>query len=146
MSTWKASPAEVDVVYPPAYEEISTGFDREGVDLGEAFDVVSVGAFSPDKRQLEQIQIARMVPEARFGIIARIWSQRYFSDCERYIRKHNISNVILLTNISRAKLKHLLAKLKVFLHTRHYEHFGVATVERLLLREMSRLFMILEGR
>jgi len=118
---------EVEVVYPPAYNETEWAFTAEKPK--DSVDVLSIGAFTPDKMQLEQIQIAEECPEWIFGIAGRIKSRTYYIACKKYIDKKKISNVKLFPNISRSELVTLLKNAKVFLHSKRYEHFGIATVE-----------------
>lgn len=118
---------KIEVLYPPAYDESLA----RGGQWGDTkdIDVISVGAFSPDKMQLEQLQIAKEIPQLKFGIVGRIHSSSYFRKCEEYIRKNGLKNVRLYSNARRETLKGLLQNARFFLHSRRFEHFGIATVE-----------------
>lgn len=117
----------VSTIYPPAYEETESVADTQHT-IDEV-DVISVGGFSPDKMQMEQIRVAQRCPELRFAIAGRVWSPSYFRSCQRYIEKSHLRNVELHPNISRKELMQLLKAAKVFLHSKRFEHFGIATVE-----------------
>lgn len=117
----------IERIYPPAYERpepLTVDFTEQ-----ESVDVITVGAFTPDKMQLEQLQIAADCPELKFAIAGRVPSHAYFERCRHFVREYGCHNVRLFPNISRAQLMRLLLGAKIFLHSRRYEHFGIATVE-----------------
>ena len=125
LETYPIAPAAIHVVYPPA------AAGPEGSALGQRERlVVSVGGFHPDKRQLEQIAIARAVPDARFAIVGSSRSSRYLDRCSRAAA--NVPNVILMPDASPSAVTDILSRAKVFLHTKENEHFGISTVEAIL--------------
>ncbi len=124
---------KVLTIYPPAYNELKSVTDtqdtiHESGTTGEV-DVISVGAFVPDKMQMEQIHIAQRCPELKFALAGRIWSPSYFRSCQQYVEKADLQNVELFPNIDRTDLMRLLKAARMFLHSKRFEHFGIATVE-----------------
>jgi glycosyltransferase involved in cell wall biosynthesis len=118
---------KVEIIYPPVkiiplWNEIE---DRNE-------QVVSIGNFEPKKDQLSQIKIAKSFPDVKFivtGFVSSKFRKDYYNKCLIYIKKHKISNIKLLKNVSTKDLKLLLQRSKYFLHTRRNEHFGISTVE-----------------
>lgn len=122
--TYPIDASAVRVVYPPA---------GDGVEVGTATReplVVSVGGFHPDKRQLDQIDLARALPEVRFLIVGSVRSRRYYEHCRRAATA--APNVTLLPDAPRAAVEDALLRAKVFLHMKVNEHFGISTVEGIL--------------
>lgn len=115
--------ASVEVVYPPVNSEDFIP-SRKKKDT-----VVTLGRFEETKRQLEQLQIARMTPELEFRICGFIFSKRYFRKCQAFIEEEKIENAKLIPNISFNKAKELLSTSKFFLHNVRNEPFGISTVE-----------------
>jgi glycosyltransferase involved in cell wall biosynthesis len=114
----------VHVVYPPASSHAGMAqLSRERL-------VLSVGGFHPDKRQLEQIDLARQIPDAQFLIVGSVRSQRYFEACRNAAL--SVPNVTLVADASPAVVEDALLRAKVFLHTKENEHFGISTVEGIL--------------
>ena len=60
---------QAQVIYPPC--DIQPDKDRGGE---RDIDVVSLGSFISDKRQMEQLEIAAMMPTRRFVLIGGIKS------------------------------------------------------------------------
>jgi len=115
---------DINVVYPPTINKIENSKTKY-----KEKKVVSVGAFVPDKRQLEQIKIAQQNPKVIFNIIGMVKSKSYFDKCYSYIKENNIRNVNLHPNSSYDNLNRLLNESLIFLHTRKKEHFGISIVE-----------------
>jgi glycosyltransferase involved in cell wall biosynthesis len=113
----------VRVIYPPCRIHDHPGGGKRDLDF------VSLGSFVSDKRQLEQLKIARSLRDHNFTLIGGLKSRRYFRKCEDFIEKHRLSNVKLCPDASRETVGNLLSRSKVFLHTKRNEHFGVSTVE-----------------
>ena len=114
---------DIQVVYPPAVERIIRPTNKA------MQEVVSIGAFSPDKDQLAQIRIAEQLPCFRFKIVGSIWFTRYYQRCQEYILRKGVRNVELLPNLPRDQVASILNSAGLFLHTKVNEHFGISTVE-----------------
>lgn len=121
IETYDLAPGDVDVLYGPVT------LPREPVRRDRDRLVVSVGGFHSDKRQLEQIEIASMLPDVSFVIIGSVRSPRYLQRCRR--RAASLPNVTLMTDATRADMDAVVSRAMVFLHTKHYEHQGLSTVE-----------------
>jgi glycosyltransferase involved in cell wall biosynthesis len=68
---------QVPVIYPPIDIIESSGVDKDPK------LVVSLGRFSPDKRQDEQIEIAAKHPELKFAFMGFINSAEFYAKCQR---------------------------------------------------------------
>jgi len=115
----------IRVIYPPV--NISSYTHKQG--LTRQNSVISLGRFSPDKKQLEQIKIAQLSPGISFHLVGFVNNENYFNQCEEYIRKHQINNVTMHPNVSHAQLNELLGQSKYFLHILEDEPFGITAVE-----------------
>lgn len=118
---------EILVIYPPVATDFwkCNNTNRQQV-------VTTLGRFSEDKRQLEQIQIAESLPELQFNIIGFVSDtsrQDYYQTCERYVAKKQITNVTLYPNLTSKEIKIKLQQSKFFLHNLRNEPFGISTVE-----------------
>lgn len=91
--------------------------------------VVSLGRFSPDKRQLEQVRIAQQTPNLDFHLFGFLNSEYYFNRIKRYISENNIENVFLHPDASLKEIKTALAESLFFLHSLRNEPFGITTVQ-----------------
>jgi len=111
------------VVYPPC------AAPDKGHEGAKDIDVASLGSFISDKRQMEQLEIARRLPEASFCIMGGVKSPKYFNSCTDLIQRFQLRNVKLVPNASWDDVSDVLKRAKVFLHTRRGEHFGISTVE-----------------
>lgn len=113
----------VGIIYPPSvYGNINTNKNREQA-------CVSTGSFTDDKRQLDQLQIARHLPNLTFNIVGTVKSKPYFQACQKYIEREGLTNVRLWPDLPFQDLQNLLNTSQFFLHTKHDEHFGISTVE-----------------
>ena len=120
-STYGLSKERISVVYPPIQlPEGNLQTERQPA-------VASLGGFHPDKRQLEQIEIARRMPHVRFEIMGDKRSPAYFGECQR--AAETLPNVRLVPNAPWSDIQNVLSSAKVFLHSKHNEHFGMSTVE-----------------
>ena len=110
------------VLYPPALESVRlTEFTGEGV--------VSVGSFHPNKDQLLQLRMAKRFPDTEFRILGSMASESYYETCREYVAENGLENVTLLTDVSDQRLRDILQRSRIFLHTMENERFGIATVE-----------------
>jgi glycosyltransferase involved in cell wall biosynthesis len=98
---------------------------QRGATTGDA--IVSIGGFHEDKRQLEQIELARRLPQIRLTLIGSVRSRGYFDRCLR--ASEGLANVRLLPNASAVEIKIALAGAKVHLHSKRFEHFGISPIE-----------------
>ena len=113
---------KIDVIYPPIEENYL--FNRK-----QKNQVVSLGRFSPDKRQLEQIMIAQKLHDYYFFIIGFVNSKEYFRSCSDYIKKNNIRNVKLIADATKKQMVDLLSSSNYFIHSLRNEPFGITTVQ-----------------
>ena len=119
----------ISVIYPPVRSKIMKQMpwpDRENA-------LVSVGRFTPDKRQFEQIKIAEQIPGMKFYIIGfALDNNPYYQKCLEYIKKKAIKNVFIFTNLTDAEKRDIQSRVKYFLHTTINEPFGISTVEAIM--------------
>jgi glycosyltransferase involved in cell wall biosynthesis len=118
-------PARVRVLYPPAMPVDRRWLAPPAARRG----VVSVGSFSPNKRQLEQLRVAALLPEVEFRIAGSVQSRRYFRACVRRVERERLANVRLLPDLPPGAIAQLYGSAQTFLHSMRYEPFGIATVE-----------------
>jgi O-antigen/teichoic acid export membrane protein/glycosyltransferase involved in cell wall biosynthesis len=112
---------DATVIHPPAWN----GRLRPGrPDLRR---VVTLGSFHPDKGQLEQLEIARRLPEWHFTLLGSPAAPRYARTVQKAARE--IPNVDVILNPSRQCIEEEFARSSHFLHTNPHEGFGIAAVE-----------------
>jgi glycosyltransferase involved in cell wall biosynthesis len=121
LRTYPLAPADIDVVYAPVATQIACR------DADPGASVVSIGGFHEDKRQLEQIGMARRLPNVQFTLIGSVRSRGYFNRCVK--AAEGLQNVELLPNASGSQIKAALGSAKVYLHSKRFEHFGISSVE-----------------
>lgn len=121
MGAYGLSPLEIDTVYGPV--DLTPGRQP----ARKRAQVVSLGAFHPDKRQLDQIAIAARLPDVPFRLLGAIRSARYFAACRA--RARGVGNVELVADAGAAAVREALVDSAVFVHTKHNEHQGLSTVE-----------------
>ena len=115
---------ETYIVYPPVdLSQFSCPYSERPE------SIASLGRFTPEKRQLDQIKLAEQLPEIDFKIIGFVFSQKYFDDCQAYINTHHVENVKLLPNLAFDDLISALQSSKYFLHTLENEPFGITAVQ-----------------
>jgi glycosyltransferase involved in cell wall biosynthesis len=119
--TYPVKEDDIEVVYAPV---VTRGADSTGE---RSRSVVSIGGFHADKRQLEQIEIARRLPDAQFTLIGSARSRSYFNRCVEAAK--GLDNVQLLPNASNQQIEASLLDAKVFLHSKRFEHFGISSIE-----------------
>ncbi len=114
------------VVYPPVNE---AEFPKSW-QMGRALNtVISLGRFSPDKRQLEQIELAKLCPEFQFNLVGFVNNKAYFDRCKHAAEQ--TSNVVLHPNCEAQKRNELLQAAGIFLHSLRNEPFGITTAQAL---------------
>lgn len=112
------------IVYPPVdLSEFSCQYSIRPP------SIASLGRFTPEKGQWNQIKLAQKLPELNFKIIGFVFSQKYFGDCQSFISEHEIRNVELLPNLAYKELIRALQSSKFFLHTLENEPFGITAVQ-----------------
>lgn len=120
------TPDKMSVIYPPiAITAPESNKKNDNV-------VITLGRFSADKRQLEQIQIAEKFPDLRFEIIGFVGDRKsevYFNKCRNYQEKKVITNVEFHPNLPPQKVKEKLQTSRFFMHNLRNEPFGISTVE-----------------
>ena len=117
----------IKVIYPPVDIE---KWRNEKEKIPEM--ISSLGRFSKDKRQLEQIKIARAIPILKLNIIGFVGdrhSRSYFNLCKKYLETNQINNVKLYPNLPFEEAKELLTSSKFFIHSLRNEPFGISSVE-----------------
>jgi len=115
---------EVSVVYPPCLDNIDVSDN-----YSSSSKVVSLGSFTPNKRQLDQIEIAKQLPNLEFSIIGMNKNTDYFDKCQSVVDEEGLENVNLFPDLEWSLVKKKLDQAEFFLHTMHNEPFGIATVE-----------------
>lgn len=115
---------EPTVIYPPVDLEEYSGITNQR-DLA----VVSIGRFEQKKGQLEQIEVAKELPNIMFHIIGFVNDQDYYIQCREYALKNDLVNVKLHPNATKQEIVDLLRRSKYFLHSLIDEPFGLTTVE-----------------
>ncbi len=120
--------SDIEIVYPPV--ELDQWTSRKHA--GPQKRVVSLGRFSPDKRQLEQLRIAARLPNCEFQIIGFVGdrqSQAYYDQCRAFIRENALQNVRLYPGLSQKEARNKLRSAALFIHSTRNEPFGISTVE-----------------
>lgn len=123
-SVYRDMTNETYIVYPPVVlSQFSCPYSQRPE------SIVSLGRYTPEKGQLDQIKLAEQMPETDFKIIGFVFSQKYFDDCQAYINTHHVENVKLLPNLAFGDLISALQSSKYFLHTLENEPFGITAVQ-----------------
>jgi len=112
---------EIELIYPPAW----SGAARAG--RPDARRVVTLASFHPVKRQLEQIEIARHLPDWRFTLLGSQWSAEYARKVQRAALE--VPNVEVILDPTRQRIDEEFAQASHFVHTARPEHFGIVAVE-----------------
>jgi len=118
------TPAHLPVIYPPVdiHRFASSSPNKQRA-------VVTLGRFSPGKRQLEQIQLAECMPDTLFYIIGFANNNLYYQQCKNYVEMHKIKNVHLYPDAPFSEILNLLQNSRYFLHTLINEPFGITAVQ-----------------
>ena len=112
---------ESTTLYPPCPIDLydNLGFPKEDL-------VITVGRIAPEKRMGLFLEIARKLPNVEFAIVGSIATERrsYYEN----LRDAAPSNVSFILSPLR-KVKELLGRAKVYVHSAQNEHFGITIVE-----------------
>ena len=112
---------ESTTLYPPCPIELYDTLRAPKEDL-----VITIGRMAPEKRMGTFLEIARRLPAVDFAIVGSIAAEkRSYYDSLRAMAPSNVAFVIAPLR----KVKDLLGKAKVYLHSAHNEHFGITIVE-----------------
>ena len=112
---------DVGLIYPPAW----SGELRPG--RPNARRVVTLASFHPVKRQLEQVEIARHLPDWKFRLLGSQWSAEYARKVQRAAL--DVPNVEVILDPTRQRINDEFAQASHFVHTARPEHFGIVAVE-----------------
>ncbi|MCB0031784.1 MAG: glycosyltransferase family 4 protein, partial [Anaerolineales bacterium] len=112
------------VIYPP----VDMASFQPGGDVKQR-QVVSLGRFVPDKRQLAQIQLAAALPDWPFYIVGFAGNGAYFRQCQALVNQQNIQNAHLHPDAPFAEAQEILSQSRYFLHTLVAEPFGLTAVQ-----------------
>ena len=135
-STWTAKKVyEVyrvipHVVYPPvALNGLETVYSKENI-------VVTVSRFTPEKNMELIPLIARTLPEYDFFIVGSTspFSEPVIDRIYEVVRKNDVDNVFIYTDLPRESLVELLSRAKYYLHPPFPEHFGISIVEAMRMK------------
>jgi len=121
---YSIAPGAIQVLYPP----IEIGKEQP-VLRSKSNVVVSLGRFSAEKRQLEQIEIASKLPEFKFYIIGFATGEIYLNQCKERIAQLGLTNVFLMANAPKDEIEQVMDKASFFLHNVRNEPFGITTVQ-----------------
>lgn len=122
--TYSDLPDEVPIIYPPV--DLAPFLANPG---NRAQRVATLGRFTPDKRQLEQIRVAEILPDFEFEIMGFVNNQKYFEECRELVGKLELTNVHLGTNLPFQEVISRIQASRFFLHTMIEEHFGITSAQ-----------------
>lgn len=91
--------------------------------------IVSLGRFSPNKKQLEQIKMMVELPSHELYIIGFKNDPSYFNRCRKMIKELRLNNVYLISDATEKDRDSLLASSTYFIHSLREEPFGITTVQ-----------------
>jgi glycosyltransferase involved in cell wall biosynthesis len=89
--------------------------------------VTSLGSFHPDKDQLQQIEIARRMPDWTLTLLGSPAAPRYARKVQR--EADRTPNVEVVLNPTKERIEQELSRSSHFLHSNPHEGFGIAVVE-----------------
>jgi len=115
--------AKIDgVLYPP----VAIDF-KQSEKVGRR--IVSLGRFSPNKRQLEQIKMMADLREYELYLIGFKNDVDYYNRCAQAITDFKLTNVHLIADASEEERNNLLTSAAFFIHSLREEPFGITTVQ-----------------
>lgn len=91
--------------------------------------IISLGRFSPNKRQIEQIVMMRELPNYDLYLVGFKNDESYFNKCQKVIDSLWLTNVHLVPDASEEERDKLLSSSTFFLHSLRSEPFGITTVQ-----------------
>jgi len=112
----------IKIIYPPC------DIDKFRNNNKKIRQIISVGGFTGEKKQLMQIEIARSFPEINFEICGSTKRNPTYSSKVKS-KSRGFGNVFLYPNIPFNILRDKLTHSLIFLHTSEREPFGISTVE-----------------
>ena len=115
---------DAPIIYPPVDMD---SFKANRV--AKRRQVVSLGRFVPDKRQVVQIKVAMSLPDWPFYIVGFAGNGAYFGQCRALVEKQAMQNVHLRPDAPYTEAKTILAESRYFLHTLVAEPFGLTAVQ-----------------
>ncbi len=93
-------------------------------------EVASLARFTRGKKQVEQIEIAKELPEFDVHLMGFADTNRaYYRSCVEKASEPGVGNVHLHPNASHSDVVERLRRSKYFLHTMINEPFGISTVQ-----------------
>jgi len=117
---------KVEVIYPPVSIDNKVKYSKKN-------SVITLGRFSKNKGQMEQLKIAKESPDIKFYIVGFAKKKNnYNNKCLDYKKNNNLNNVRLVRNASFREKMDLLKNSKIFLNTTKNEPFGITTVEAIM--------------
>ena len=112
---------QAQVIHPPAWDgRLSPGRP----DLRR---VTTLGSFHPDKDQLEQIEVARRMPDWTFTLLGSPAAPRYARKVQREASR--TPNLEVVLNPTKERIEQEFSRSSHFLHSNPHEGFGIAVVE-----------------
>ena len=90
---------------------------------------MSLGRFSPNKRQLEQIKMMADLREYELYLIGFKNDVNYYNRCAQAITDFKLTNVHLIADASEEERNNLLTSAAFFIHSLREEPFGITTVQ-----------------
>ncbi len=116
---------EIIVAYPPIVNRDKGG----GILSGKRKNIMTLGRFVASKRQIEQIQMAKKLPQYHFFICGFVDDQSYLEKCRQILRDEQIENVSLHPNLESTELKKIFQSCAFFLHSVRNEPFGITAIQ-----------------
>ena len=89
--------------------------------------VTTLGSFHPDKDQLEQIEVARRMPDWTFTLLGSPAAPRYARKVQREASR--TPNLEVVLNPTKERIEQEFSRSSHFLHSNPHEGFGIAVVE-----------------
>jgi len=131
----KFSRKEAKVLYPPVPSIVYDENPEKLVNDERENLVVTISRFSPGKNLAKIPLIASLTNrDVKFAIIGRLHHKSTLYSLKKLVRELNLEDrITLLPDISRAEMKEILRRAKVYLHTMIGEHFGISIVEAMAM-------------